>query len=45
MIIVAIPNLEIKVWNRRNEFPQGNLLRSLTPPKITRQRPFEITDI
>ena len=24
--------------------PQGNFLRSLTPPKITRQRAFKLTD-
>ena len=29
----------------KSEFPQGNFLRSLTQPEITRQRPFELTNI
>ena len=44
MNTVAITNLEVKVWTRKSELPQGNFLHSLTPPKITRLRPFELTD-
>ena len=42
---VAIPNLDIQVFNRESDLPQGNFLRSLTQPKITRQRHFKLTDI
>ena len=45
MRIVAIPNLSIKVWTRKCELPQGNFLRSLTQPEITRQTTFELMDI
>ena len=45
MRTVAVPNINIKVWSRKNELPLWNYLRSLTQPKITRQRPFELTDI
>ena len=45
MNIVAIPNIDVKVWTWKREFPQGDFLHSLTQPKITRQRPFELTDI
>ena len=30
---------------RKSDFPQGGFLNFLTQPKITRQRPFEITEI
>ena len=30
---------------RKSDFSQGGFLHFLTQPKITRQRPFEITDI
>ena len=45
MKTVAIPNLDVRVWTRESEFPQGHFLLSLTQPKITRQRTFEISDI
>ena len=45
MSTVAIPNIDVKVLTRKSEFPQGNFLRSLTQPKITRQRTFKLTDI
>ena len=45
MNIVSIPNLGVRVWNRKSELPQRNLLRCLTQPKISRQRPFELTYI
>ena len=45
MNTVSIPNLEAKVWTQKSEFPQGTFLRYLTQPEITRQRPFELTDI
>ena len=40
-----IPNLDVKVWTQKSDFPQGNSLRSLTPSKITRQRPLKLIDI
>ena len=43
--MVAIPNIDVKVWTRKSDLPQVNLLRFLTQPKITRQRPFELTDL
>ena len=45
MNTVAIPNLDVKVWTQKNELSKGNLLRSLTQPEITRQRPFKLTYI
>ena len=45
MNTVAIPNIDFKVWTRKSKFPPGNYLCSLTPTKITRQRPFELIDI
>ena len=42
---VYFTNLDVKFWTWKSEFPQGYFLCSLTQPKITRQRPFEITDI
>ena len=39
---VSIPNLEVKVWTCKSDFPQGNVLRSLTQTEITRQIPFEL---
>ena len=45
MRTVAIPNIEIKDWTRKNELPLGNHLRSLTHPEITRQRPLKLMDI
>ena len=45
MRTVAIPNIDVKVWNRKRLLTQGNFLHSLKQPKITRQRPFELTDI
>ena len=40
MNTVAIPNLDVKVWTRKSEFPQENFLFSVTQNKITRQRIF-----
>ena len=45
MNTVDIKNIDVKVVNRKSELPQGNFLPSLTQRKITRQRPFELTDI
>ena len=45
MRIVTIPNIGVKVWTHKNEFPQGNYLRSLTHPEIRRVRSFKLTDI
>ena len=45
MNTVDITNIDVKFWSRKIDFTQGNFLRSLTPPKITRQRPFKLTDI
>ena len=42
---VDIPNIDVKVWTRKSEVPQGNLIRSLTKTEITRQRPFGLTYI
>ena len=42
---VAIPNLYIKVWTRKSDPPQGNLLHPLIQSEITRQRSVELTDI
>ena len=42
---VAIPNIDVKFWTKKSEFPQGDLLHSLTQSEITKQRPFEPTDI
>ena len=39
---VAIPNIDINVWTQKSDFPQGNLLRSLTQPDITRQITFKL---
>ena len=43
--IFYIPNIDVNVWTRKSEFPQDNFLNFLTKPEITRQRPFELTDI
>ena len=45
MNTVSIPNLDVKVWTWKSEFPQGSFLHSLTSPKITRQISFKLTDI
>ena len=45
MNTVDIPSIDVKVWTRKSELRQGNFLRSLTSPKITRQRTFEVIDI
>ena len=45
MRTVSIPNIGVKVWTHKNEFPQGNYLRSLTHPEIRRVRSFKLTDI
>ena len=45
MSTVAIPNFDVKVWTRKSDLPQVNLLRSLTQPLITRRRTLELTDI
>ena len=45
MNTVYIPNIDVKVWTHRSEFPQDNFLGSLTQTKISIQRPFELTDI
>ena len=42
---VYIPNIYVNVRTWKIQLPQGNFLPSLTQPKITRQRPFKITDI
>ena len=41
----AITNVDVKVWTRKSEFPQGNLLCVLTQPEIIRQRIFNVIDI
>ena len=43
--IVSIINLDVKVWTQKSELPEGIVLSSLTQPKITGQRPFELTYI
>ena len=45
MNAVAISNIDVKVWARKSELLQWNLLPYLTQPKITRQRPLEVTYI
>ena len=45
MKTVAIPNIDVKVWNLKNEFPQGIYPRSLIQPGITRQRNFGLMQI
>ena len=40
-----ITDIYVKVCTQRSEIKKGNFLRSLTPPKTTRQRPFELPDI
>ena len=45
MNTVATPNLDVNVWFQKSEFPQENFPPSLTQPKVTKQRPFELTDI
>ena len=45
MNTVSIPNISIKFWTCKSEFSLIKFLCSLTPPKITRQRPFELTYI
>ena len=45
MRTVSIPNIDVKVWTQKFYLPQGNTLCSVTQPKITRQRPFELTHI
>ena len=45
MNTITIPNLDVKVWTRKSELPQGNFLRSLTQPKISRQIPFKLIEI
>ena len=45
MNTVYIPNLDVKVCTQKIDFPPGNSLRSLTPPKITRQRTLKHIDI
>ena len=45
MRTVYIPNIDVKVWTQKNEFPQGNYLHSLTKTETTRQRYFELMDI
>ena len=45
MITVTITNLDSTVGTWKSKLPQGNLLRSLTQPGITRHTPFELTDI
>ena len=42
---VDITILDIKFWTCKSELPQGNFLSFLTQPKITRRRPFELTEI
>ena len=41
---VDFPNIDIKVFNRKSDFPLRNFLRSLTEPEITR-KPFKLTYI
>ena len=45
MNTVAIPNIDVKFWTQKSEFPPGDLLRSLNQPKITKHIPFKLTDI
>ena len=40
---VAITNLDVDDWTRKSELPQGNLLHSLTQPKIIKKQ-FELKD-
>ena len=41
---VYFPNIDIKVFNRKSDFPLRNFLCSLTEPEITR-KPFKLTYI
>ena len=41
----AITKIDFKVWNRKIDQSQRNFLHYLTQPEITRERPFELTDI
>ena len=45
MNTVPIKDIDVKVWTRKSDLTQGNLLHSLTQPGITRQRPFKLTEI
>ena len=45
MRIVDIPNIYIKVWTQKNEFPQRKNIRYLMQASIIRQRKFELSDI
>ena len=45
MRTVDIQNFDVKVRTQGNDFLVGNFPCSLTQPEITRQRPFELTDI
>ena len=41
----VIIDLDVKFWTQKNELPQGNFLRLLAQPEITRQRLLKLTDI
>ena len=45
MNTVAIPNIDVRVWTHKGDFPLGHFLCSLTQPKNTTQGPFEMTGI
>ena len=45
MNTVAITDLDNNVCNWKSDLPQVNFSCSLTPPEITRQRNFKLTDI
>ena len=45
MRTVSIPNIDVKVWTRKSDFPQGNFIRYLTTTEIKIQIPFKIKDI
>ena len=40
-----ITNIDVKLWNHKNEVTQGNYLHSLAQPAIKIQKLFELTDI
>ena len=45
MRTVDIPNIDIKVWNWKSEFPQGNYMFYLTHSVINRKITFKLMDI
>ena len=45
MKTVYIPNIYIKVWTQKTDFPLVDFLTSFTHPEIARHIPLELTDI